>query len=352
MSTSSLGIVIEPGGLRPPSSMRLPAGPVERQRPVRPRARRAGGPDARGCRWPSPGSCRHRRGSASERFPGVGASLRLASRAREDPTVPDRGQPLVPGRRASDRRADASRQGVGRADRAGRAVGGRQRDLEQRRRRAGSGSVRLWLVRTAIAIRSRRQPADDGARAEEPAGMAERRRPSNRDRLDAEAVRDRRREPAVRATSASIVARDVGGRGRRRRTAPGPSGRGRSAVRRDRARRAGRGHDRGERRDRRCRRDRSIGGSCGARAGEPVAVGERAARRLGGLVERVRRARAGRGTASRSWSATGAPPTASASMPEDQVVRVRVVPRRARAGVRLADVAERSRSRPTSGPAG
>ena len=97
---------------------------------------------------------------------------------------------------------------------------------------------------------------------------------------------------------------------------------------------------------------RSIGGSFSAGAGEPVGVGRRHGR-LSGRLGRPSPAQPRAGSSEAvigSCSPMGAPPTASASIPRTQVVRVRVVVSAARLEIGLADVPKRILRGPTSLP--
>ena len=149
---SSLGIVSDPAAWAAGVVEALPGGAVERQRAVRPRGRRAALRGARGCRLPSPRSCRHRHGSPCSSLLGVAECPRRERADANDPSVPPR-PAAGTGRRESGSRG-APRDGSGDSRRR-TAVGLRQEgELEQVGQRSTFGSVRLWLVRTAIAIRS------------------------------------------------------------------------------------------------------------------------------------------------------------------------------------------------------
>ena len=87
--------------------------------------------------------------------------------------------------------------------------------------------------------------------------------------------------------------------------------------------------------------DRSMAGQLRVGAEEPVAAGQRAPAAARTTGRSCASSPSGPKNRSWSWSASGAPPTRLGDHPEDQVVRVRVVPLRARPGVRLAEVLER-----------
>ena len=251
---------------------------------VRPRARRAALRGARGRRWPSPRSCRHRRGSPSRPSPAWPESR--PARAHAGTT---RRYPSASGRSYGSRRIrcrDAPPAQGGASGRPGSRSSGAGRACRRSATRP-FGSVRLWLVRTAMAIRSPGQPADDRPEPEEPAGVAERRLAVDVDDLDAEPVRDRRLESARSGRCPpTIAAARSGIAGRRRRTAPVAQ----------RARSAGVVAIEPAAPDavttevngaRSMPSDRSIGRELGVGAGEAIAVRDRTARRLDLLVPGV-----------------------------------------------------------------
>ena len=176
------------------------------------------------------------------------------------------------------------------------------------------GSVRLWLVSTAIAMSSSGSQRTAERKPEQAAGVAEGRWPSISTAWTPEAVRDAR---LVRLGPADVVEhrRDAtsGSSTLAARTGPAPSGRGRSSVDGEAAGAAGGGDDRGERHDRRAV-GQVDGRAAFGRRREPVAVGDVGAgvprRLVPGVVEaeRLEEARP-------DCSASGAPPTARRACP-------------------------------------
>ena len=346
MRTSSLGIGHRPGGPCRHVVERLPGCPVQRQGRRRPRARRAA---RRAC---ASDTARHAPAGVGIdtdrhlRHPRRGPSLSLGERVRQDPSVP------VTAGAGTGRRGhgfpDAPPQGVGQAAQVARRRRGRAR---ARSARSSAGSVRLWLVSTAMAIRSAGQPAHDRARARG-SGRSGRApdRPATGTPWTPRPYGIAGLSRAVRAMSSTIAARDAVARGRRPPYSAAAQRARSLAERGDRAGAAGGGDDRGERHDLRPVRQVDRGqlrGPCrrsGSRA-RPGPLGA-SADWYAGVVEPERREEPRRAAGRPS----GARPTASASMPEDQVVRVRVVPRRARAWRTACRRSRASAPRPRPAP--
>ncbi len=297
-------------------------------------------------------------------------SLRSAGNWSHHPSVPPRRSRGPAGR--SGQRTPSSAPRISRAtDAAGRGGGGTAAAAATRATRAARawraatttlrsertmrrGSARLWFVRTAIVSPSigkwRTAPRNPSSLP----AVAEARMAVDRQRLDAEAVRDPGQVAVGPREVAEQERRSRPARARRRRTAPEPSGRCprscRPASRRRRrpSRPSGTGR-------RRCRRPGPSGGRAGLRARRPGSRRRAAACvRLARLVPGRSRGRAGRGAARGSSVASGLPVDPLRDQPEEQVVRVRVVPRLARRRQGLADEAQGvgRRPGPASGRAG